>query len=526
MNTVIYCRVSSREQVDGTSLESQEAACREHARQKNLTVLKVFRGRGESAKVADRPELVDLLNYCKARENMVHVLLVWKLDRFARNVEDHFAIKATLRQYGVQVVSVTEPIDGDPTGRLMETMLAGFAQFDNDVRTARTKLGMQQRLRYGVYPWKPPLGYLPPRLGKKTVPDRPDPDRFVYLRKAWHLYATGAYTKAAILRMLRNWNVLGYKGRRLSAEVLDKIFANQFYAGILRDPWTGQEYEGKHERMVTPEQFRKVRRIVARRGRSVRHLRFHPAFPLRGHVRCPSCHKVLTGTFARGSRARYPYYECQQPSCPTRRKSYRAADVHREFDSLLVERTVQPDLTRTVLAAVLAAARRVSEDERQRGELRREAVKRCRHQLQELVTMRASLLITTEEFLSGRESVTAELQRLEDEGQDAGRAQELETDDILDFADSMSNLPGLWNDLTLEGKHSFVSTLFQDGYVLGTSRTAESALLFRVLEPSAHDESRLVPFSRELANQVLSEIMALLAILPKRVHPSKDVQEV
>lgn len=89
--------------------------------------------------------------------------------------------------------------------------------------------------------------------------------------------------------------------------------------------------------------------------------------------------------------------------------------------------------------------------------------------------------------------MTAELQRLEDEGQDAGRAQELETDDILDFADSMSNLPGLWNDLTLEGKHSFVSTLFQDGYVLGTSRTAESALLFRVLEPSAHDESRLVP---------------------------------
>ena len=54
---VIYCRVSSKEQIEGTSLESQELACREFARSKGIAIQRIFVGRGESAKFADRPEL-------------------------------------------------------------------------------------------------------------------------------------------------------------------------------------------------------------------------------------------------------------------------------------------------------------------------------------------------------------------------------------------------------------------------------------------------------------------------------------
>src|SRR5688500_17499673 len=126
MNAVIYCRVSSKEQIDGTSLESQEQACREYADRHNLTVARTFIEEGESAKFADRTQLLNLIDYCRNKRNEVDTLVVWKLDRFARNVEDHFSVKASLRKLGVKVVSVTEPIDADPNGRLMETILAGF----------------------------------------------------------------------------------------------------------------------------------------------------------------------------------------------------------------------------------------------------------------------------------------------------------------------------------------------------------------------------------------------------------------
>src|ERR671927_387423 len=96
MNAVIYCRVSSKEQVEGTSLESQELACREYAGRNGINVSRVYVERGESAKFADRTQLLELLEFCHERQNNVQVLLVWKIDRLARNVGDHFNIKANL----------------------------------------------------------------------------------------------------------------------------------------------------------------------------------------------------------------------------------------------------------------------------------------------------------------------------------------------------------------------------------------------------------------------------------------------
>src|SRR5262249_38520436 len=162
--------------------------------------------------------------------------IVWKIDRFARNVEDHYTIKAALKKLGVRILSVTEPIQADPNGKLMETILAGFAQFDNDIRALRTVQGMQQRLREGIWPWNPPLGYVSPKIGRKTKPDKPDPCSFEPIRKAWEMFATGAYMKADILRLLRSWGVNPSRGRLLSAQTLDHIFGNPFYAGTLRDP--------------------------------------------------------------------------------------------------------------------------------------------------------------------------------------------------------------------------------------------------------------------------------------------------
>src|SRR6266542_2111234 len=172
MNGVIYCRVSSKEQIEGTSLESQKAACEDYARSHNIRILNVFVEQGESAKFADRTQLIELVNFCRDNKGKVQALLVWKIDRFARNVGDHFNVKATLLKYGVQVVSVTEPIDANPEGKLMETILAGFAQFDNDVRAMRTVQGMRKKLQDGFFPWNPPLGYHTVTKGeKKTLPD-------------------------------------------------------------------------------------------------------------------------------------------------------------------------------------------------------------------------------------------------------------------------------------------------------------------------------------------------------------------
>src|SRR2546430_16785113 len=111
MNGIIYCRVSSDEQVKGTSLDSQKEACQEYAAARKIKILKTFIEEGESAKFADRTQLLELIDFCHRNKGKLDVLIVWKVDRFARNVGDHFNIKATLLKYGVRIAVVTEPID-------------------------------------------------------------------------------------------------------------------------------------------------------------------------------------------------------------------------------------------------------------------------------------------------------------------------------------------------------------------------------------------------------------------------------
>ena len=72
-NGIIYCRVSSLEQVDGTSLESQERMCKEYAKRENVNVLQIFIERGESAKTADRTEFIKAISLCSNKKNKVAV---------------------------------------------------------------------------------------------------------------------------------------------------------------------------------------------------------------------------------------------------------------------------------------------------------------------------------------------------------------------------------------------------------------------------------------------------------------------
>jgi DNA invertase Pin-like site-specific DNA recombinase len=401
MHAIVYCRVSSKEQVDGTSLESQESACRAYAAQNNFEVERVFVEQGESAKFADRTQLLELIDFCQKNKGSIQVLLVWKVDRFARNVADHYSVKTTLAKYGVRVVSVTEPIDSGPEGKLMETILAGFAQFDNDIRAMRVVQGMRRKIQEGIFPWGPPMGYRSSIEGreKKTRPDLPDRPAFELLQKAWQLLATGGYTRAEIGILLNRWGLQSAKRRTFSPQTLYQMFTNPFYAGVLTDPWDGQEYEGKHIPMVSKEEFAAVQRLISPHKHRVAHVKEHPEFPLRSLARCAGCEHALTGSFSKGRTRRYPYYVCHAPGCARRGKSLPTGDVHREYEALLDAIAPKPDLFEKLKAVVLERGTDRLRDREQSDKRRGERIARLDRELQELVRMRIADLITDEEFV-------------------------------------------------------------------------------------------------------------------------------
>jgi len=508
MNGIIYCRVSSKEQIEGTSLESQELACLEYARSKNINILKIFVEEGESAKFADRTQLLELIDFCRENKGRVQLLLVWKVDRFARNVGDHFNMKATLLKYGVHVVSVTEPIDPNPEGKLMETILAGFAQFDNDIRAMRTVQGMRRKLQEGIFPWKPPLGYKTSTSNgeKKTEPDRPNQPLFGLLQKAWKEFATGAYTKAEMRRLTESWGIQTQKEKPISNQSLDNLFRNKYYAGILVDPWSGEEYEGKHLPMVNREEFARVQQIIAKRNRSIPHQKERPEFPLRGLVRCHTCRQYMTGSFSRGRSRSYPYYRCNHPRCRNR-KSYAAELIHSEFRTFLSGIAPKPELIGKLGELVIQTAEVRLAFSKIKQMRRKGQLERLESQMRELISMRARRLITDQEFLS-QKALLAERRFALESWSDSDQVNVTEIRQHLDrLTYPLTHLPETWQSLPTTFQRRFQRLILPVGFVRGESGTAEVGLLFRAFGDLADINSNGVAPMGKRWNQLIQEIM-------------------
>lgn len=506
MNAVIYCRVSSKEQVGGTSLESQELACREYAARNHLDVAKVFVERGESAKFADRTQLLELLAFCRDRTKTVDCLLVWKVDRLARNVGDHFSIKASLLRQNIRVVSVTEPIDAKPEGKLLETILAGFAQFDNDIRAARTVQGLRRKIQEGLYPWMAPLGYRTATLGqKKTEPDRPEQPAFRILQKAWHDFSTGRYMKVEILRRVTKQGLRTRTGNPLSRQSLDNIFADPFYAGIIRDPWSGEEFSGRHIPMISRATFAKVQTILGKSPVAVPHRGVRPEFPLRAFVRCANCEQPLTGSYSRGRSKTYPYYHCFNRTCDAR-GNYPHEAVHHEFKAFLGKSSTDAPAMERLKRCVVHAAETWADGSTLLNEKRALEIKRFKDQLQQLIRMKMDQLISDEEFMAQRSALALLLAELE--GQEVEHA--VNADAVLGNIDRicapMMDLRTAWETVSVEFQRRFQQIALPSGYVFGSVGTAQRGRLFSFLATSSTSNASLVPLTGVSWNQLAEEI--------------------
>jgi DNA invertase Pin-like site-specific DNA recombinase len=101
---------------------------KEYAKKNDWTLADHFVDEGESAKTADRPELKNLLQYCKEHKE-IDAVVVHKLDRMVRNLVDYGTIKAILKQRGIRLVSVSEPFDDNPVGHILENIIASISEW-------------------------------------------------------------------------------------------------------------------------------------------------------------------------------------------------------------------------------------------------------------------------------------------------------------------------------------------------------------------------------------------------------------
>ncbi len=336
-NGIIYVRVSSAEQVENTSLESQERNCREYAKREGINVLNVYVEEGESAKTANRTQFMKAITFCTDKKNKVTHFIVYKLDRFARNQNDHVITQMTLRKQNVALRSVTEPIDETPIGRVMEGVISVFAEFDNNVRTERSKGGMMEKVKKGIWVWNAPIGYYRIYKGANLSPE---PSTAHYIKTIFEEYSKGTYTYRSLAEHM---NKLGFKtmfGKNICMQLIEKILKNPLYCGRIK-VW-GLDIKGDFEAIVDEELFLKCqkgyRKKYTKMNRSIK----NADFPLRRICVCPECDTSITGSSSRGSKGgKYSYYHHHKQECT------KAKFIPKEvFEQMFVEylNEITPDI--------------------------------------------------------------------------------------------------------------------------------------------------------------------------------------
>ena len=334
-NAVIYCRVSDPKQIDNTSLGSQESACRDFAAKKGYEVVEIFIEKGESAKTMDRTELIRMMGYVSKNKGKIQALIVYKVDRIARNQADHQYLKTKFRGYGVDFVSATEMIDNSPMGRLMENSLATFAQFDNEVRAERCRNGMVELAKKGTRSGRMNIGYQKRWIDEKTrVIEQVEPYAS-HIKRAFELLNTGLYTQEAVRRILHGEGFRETDGREVSSQHFKKIIDNPIYKGILIDFGVNEKLDC--EPIVSWTLFESVQSLLRGKARKMpRYQKNRMDFVLRGSMKCVH-NKKATGSSCRGNGGIYHLYRFDCPECKGRKRNFTNADIHSKFASYLGE---------------------------------------------------------------------------------------------------------------------------------------------------------------------------------------------
>ena len=157
MKAVIYARYSSDNQRE-ESIDGQLRECKKFAEYNGITIIGEYIDRAFSAKTDNRPEFQRMIK--DSYKSVFDTVIVWKLDRFARNRYDSARYKALLKKNGVRVISATEKISEDASGILLESLLEGMAEYYSAELAEKVKRGMTDNaLKAKANGVRAPFGY-------------------------------------------------------------------------------------------------------------------------------------------------------------------------------------------------------------------------------------------------------------------------------------------------------------------------------------------------------------------------------
>lgn len=284
VNAVIYARFSSHKQRE-ESIEGQIRKCREYAEKNNINIIEEYIDRAKTGReFVSRENAMRLVEDSKKKN--FSVVLMYKLDRFAREPADFYFFQRELEKNGVKIEPVEEQIGEGSQATLMIGIYTALNAYYSKELGEKVNRGMTENALKGTYNGSyRTFGY--DIIEKRYVVNE---DESVVVKKIFE-----KYSKGDTIRSIIDWcNERGYKTpqyKDFDYSFIDRLLKNQKYIGVLK--WNGILYEDGITPIVEKDVFDKVQKRLKENSNTGARAKAVEPYVLVGKAFCGLCEQPL-----------------------------------------------------------------------------------------------------------------------------------------------------------------------------------------------------------------------------------------
>ena len=384
-----------------------------------LDIKKIYTEAKSAKKPNNRPVFDEMMQRLENGE--ADGILCWQINRLSRNPIDSGKISWLSQQGIIKSIQTIDRQYLPDDNVLLFSVESGMAnQYILDLKKV-VKRGLLSKLEKGWMNGIAPLGYLNEKENHTIVKDS---ERFNLIRKMWDLMLTGSYTPPKILDIANNeWGFRTRKFKRggdnpLSRSAIYKIFTSLFYAGIIEN--MGLQYEGKHERMITLEEYDRVQMLLGREGKPRPK---HHEFAFTGSIRCGVCGCLYTAETKKkilkttGEVKEYTYYHCTRKTTKVKcdqRANILVDDLEASIEKEIEKYTILPEFLQWALDGLNEKNDTEIENRTKIYEMQHKTLSETQKELDELTKMRYRQLIDDDTFLKEKNTLQGKIAELKE----------------------------------------------------------------------------------------------------------------
>ncbi len=356
-NAVFYLRYSSYNQGE-QSIEGQRHDCLAYAEREGITVVGEYVDRAKSAQYDNRPDFQRMI--ADSAKRAFDTVIVWKLDRFARNRRDAANTRFILKKNGVKLLSACELINENPEGIILESLLDGLAEYYSKNLSQNVKRGLRESVSKGYFLG----GYVPygfkvvgtnigndKIVGKKLVID---PETAPIVRQIFIDYANGK-SKKQIIDDLNARGIPSWNGKKFTQSSFQRALKNIKYIGKIEHG--GQLYDNYCPAIIDEDTFYRAQEKLKSNKRDSGKNKAITRYLLSGKVFCGHCGGKMVGVSGTSKTgATHNYYACAKwykyRSCD--KKSERKSFLESYIVEQAVEYVLRPERLQLIAERVVA----------------------------------------------------------------------------------------------------------------------------------------------------------------------------